>query len=255
MQRLNAEHLAERGPDLALEARIRAMETAFRMQTTASDAFDVRREPDRVRERLWQGSLRRCLLAVAPAGGARRPLRADLLRRRPALGHAPQSQRNARASCAGTSISRSPPCWTDLKTRGLLDDTLVVWGGEFGRTPTSESGDGRDHNHWGFTMWLAGGGVKGGMAYGANRRVRLPRRRRQGPRPRPARHHPAPARHRPREADLPLRRPRFPPDRRARQRREEHPQRIIAARRRGCLFGNRFTEQRRPASPPLCWGE
>ena len=55
----------------------------------------------------------------------------------------------------------------DLKRRGLLDDTLVIWGGEFGRTPTSEGGDGRDHNHCGFTMWLAGGGVRGGMAYGA----------------------------------------------------------------------------------------
>ncbi len=56
---------------------------------------------------------------------------------------------------------------TDLKQRGLLDDTLVLWGGEFGRTSTSESGDGRDHNHWGFTAWLAGGGVKGGTTYGA----------------------------------------------------------------------------------------
>jgi uncharacterized protein (DUF1501 family) len=56
---------------------------------------------------------------------------------------------------------------TDLKRRGLLDDTLVIWGGEFGRTSTSESGNGRDHNHWGFTYWLAGGGVKGGMAHGA----------------------------------------------------------------------------------------
>src|SRR5262245_60963054 len=56
---------------------------------------------------------------------------------------------------------------TDLAAKGLLDETLVVWGGEFGRTPTSESGNGRDHNHWGFSMWLAGGGVKGGMAYGA----------------------------------------------------------------------------------------
>jgi uncharacterized protein (DUF1501 family) len=55
----------------------------------------------------------------------------------------------------------------DLKRRGLLEDTLVVWGGEFGRTSTSEGGNGRDHNHWGFTTWLAGGGVKGGMAYGA----------------------------------------------------------------------------------------
>ena len=56
---------------------------------------------------------------------------------------------------------------TDLKARGLLDDTLVLWGGEFGRTPTTEGGDGRDHNHHGFTMWMAGGGAKGGMAHGA----------------------------------------------------------------------------------------
>jgi uncharacterized protein (DUF1501 family) len=56
----------------------------------------------------------------------------------------------------------------DLKQRGLLDETLVIWGGEFGRTSTSESGDGRDHNHWGFTMWLAGGGVRGGYAHGAS---------------------------------------------------------------------------------------
>ena len=55
---------------------------------------------------------------------------------------------------------------TDLKQRGLLEDTLIVWGGEFGRTPTSENGNGRDHNHYGFTMWMAGGGVKGGMTYG-----------------------------------------------------------------------------------------
>ncbi len=54
----------------------------------------------------------------------------------------------------------------DLKRRGLLDETLVVWGGEFGRTPVSENGNGRDHNHYGFTMWMAGGGVRGGMAYG-----------------------------------------------------------------------------------------
>ena len=55
----------------------------------------------------------------------------------------------------------------DLKQRGMLDDTLVVWGGEFGRTPTTEGGNGRDHNHYGFCMWMAGGGVKGGIAHGA----------------------------------------------------------------------------------------
>ena len=55
----------------------------------------------------------------------------------------------------------------DLKARGLLNDTLIIWGGEFGRTPVAENGNGRDHNHHGFSMWLAGGGVKGGMTYGA----------------------------------------------------------------------------------------
>ena len=55
----------------------------------------------------------------------------------------------------------------DLKSRGLLDDTLVLWGGEFGRTPVSEGGNGRDHNHHGFSVWLAGGGIKGGMTYGS----------------------------------------------------------------------------------------
>ena len=71
---------------------------------------------------------------------------------------------------------------TDLKRRGLLDETLVVWGGEFGRTPTSEdaTGTGRDHNPYGFTMWLAGGGVKGGVSARRDRRAGL--RRRRGPR-------------------------------------------------------------------------
>ena len=79
----------------------------------------------------------------------------------------------------------------DLKRRGLLDSTLVVWGGEFGRTPMSESGNGRDHNPYGFTIWLAGGGIKGGVSLRRHRRDRPVRRRGPHPRPRPARHHPA----------------------------------------------------------------
>ena len=109
----------------------------------------------------------------------------------------------------------------------MLDDTLVIWGGEFGRTPTVElptpganAGkiNGRDHNHYGFTMWLAGGGVKGGHVHGATDEFGFQAVENTRPRPRPARHDPAPARLRPREADLPLRRPRLPPDRRARAR-------------------------------------
>ena len=102
----------------------------------------------------------------------------------------------------------------DLKRRGLLDETLVVWGGEFGRTPVSESGTGRDHNPYGFTMWMAGGGFKGGLAYGATDEFGF-----KAVENRVSIHdlHAtmlAPARHRPHQADLPLRRPRFPADRR-----------------------------------------
>ena len=105
----------------------------------------------------------------------------------------------------------------DLKARGLLEDTLVVWGGEFGRTPTAEGTDGREHHPFGFTMWLAGGGIKGGTGPRRHRRVRLVRRGGQGPRPRPARHDPAPDGHRPRAADVSLQRPRLSADRRARE--------------------------------------
>ena len=76
---------------------------------------------------------------------------------------------------------------TDLKRRGLLDDTLVIWGGEFGRTPMSEKGDGRDHNPTGFTMWLAGGGVPGRPGVRGDRRIGPARRRGPAARPRPAR--------------------------------------------------------------------
>jgi len=78
--------------------------------------------------------------------------------------------RNLKTALAGKAASVDKPIaglLKDLRTRGLLDDTLVIWGGEFGRTPYAQQGDGRDHNHKGFTMWLAGGGVKGGFSYGS----------------------------------------------------------------------------------------
>ena len=96
---------------------------------------------------------------------------------------------------------------TDLKARGLLDSTLVVWGGEFGRTPFNEKGNGRDHNPWGFTMWMAGGGIKKGHDHRAHRRYRPARRGAPGARARSARHHslvPGPG---PRQGDLPAQRP------------------------------------------------
>jgi uncharacterized protein (DUF1501 family) len=68
---------------------------------------------------------------------------------------------------AGASDRSIAGLLADLKQRGLLEETLVLWGGEFGRTPASQGNDGRDHNHWGFSVWLAGGGIRGGLAYGA----------------------------------------------------------------------------------------
>ena len=106
----------------------------------------------------------------------------------------------------------------DLEQRGLLDDTLVLFGSEFGRLPTAQGPDGRDHNITGYPMWLAGAGVKPGFSYGGDRRVRPPRRRRPDAHHRPARHAAGPDGPGPRAADLPLRRPRLPPDRRGRQR-------------------------------------
>jgi hypothetical protein len=166
MRRLNEEHRAERGPDQALEARIKAMETAFRMQLAASDAFDLRREPERVREEYGKGHFANaCLLARRLAERGVRCVQVYYGNGQPWDTHRNHNE-TTRKLCQ--DIDRPMAALlTDLKRRGLLDETLVVWGGEFGRTSTSESGDGRDHNHWGFTMWLAGGGVRGGTAYGA----------------------------------------------------------------------------------------
>ncbi len=110
----------------------------------------------------------------------------------------------------------------DLKQRGMLDDTLVIWGGEFGRTPMVQGGnDGRDHHPNAFTMWMAGGGVKPGITLGETDEFGFNAVDRPRPRARSARHDPAPAGLRPHAADLPLPRPRLPPDRRPRQRRRE----------------------------------
>src|SRR5436190_2069121 len=167
MRRLNEEHRAARGPDPALEARIQTMETAFRMQTAASDAFDIRREPARVREEYGQGHFANaCLLARRLAERGVRFTQIYYGNGQPWDTHT-----NHNDSVRRLALDIDQPIaalLTDLKRRGLLDDTLVIWGGEFGRTSTSESGNGRDHNHWGFTVWLAGGGVKGGLAYGAS---------------------------------------------------------------------------------------
>ena len=106
-----------------------------------------------------------------PAGRARRAVRAGLPHQTEARAASSGTSTAASAtSCANNCAATDRPVaglLKDLKARGLLEDTLVVWGGEFGRTPTAEGTDGREHHPYGFTMWLAGGGVKGGLAYGA----------------------------------------------------------------------------------------
>jgi hypothetical protein len=166
LRRLNDERAALDGPDAALETRIKAMETAFRMQLTATDAFDVAREPDRVRDFYGPGAFARgCLLARRLAERGVRFTQVYYGDGQPWDTHSKHNETTRRLAI---DIDRPiAALLIDLRQRGLLDETLVIWGGEFGRTSTTESGNGRDHNHWGFTVWMAGGGVKGGTTYGA----------------------------------------------------------------------------------------
>ena len=165
MRKLNEQHLAARGPDRLLEARLRSMETAFRMQFEASEAFDLQQEPQHIRDEYGSGHFANgCLMARRLAERGVRFTQVYYGNGQPWDTHTNHDQ-SVRKLCQDIDQPMSA-LLKDLKQRGLLDDTLVIWGGEFGRTPTSENGNGRDHNHHGFTMWMAGGGVRGGMTYG-----------------------------------------------------------------------------------------
>ncbi len=153
------------GPDLALEGRIEAMETAYRMQFAATDAFDLGREPEAVREAYGSGHFANgCLLARRLSERGVRFIQVYYGNGQPWDTH---NKHNDTTPKLARAIDQPIAALLgDLKSRGLLDETLVMWGGEFGRTPVSENGNGRDHNPHGFLMWLAGGGVRGGMTYG-----------------------------------------------------------------------------------------
>jgi hypothetical protein len=165
LQQLNARHLEQRKTEQALEARMQAMETAFRMQFQASEAFDINREPKSIREEYGSGHYANgCLLARRLVERGVRFVQVYYGNGQPWDTH---TKHNEKVKNLSRDIDQpTAALLTDLKRRGLLEDTLVVWGGEFGRTPTSENGSGRDHNHHGFTMWMAGGGIRGGMTYG-----------------------------------------------------------------------------------------
>jgi hypothetical protein len=175
LQKLNERHFAQRKNDAQLEARVQSFELAYRMQMDASDAFDVSREPEHIRKMYGEGTQARQILI------ARRLLERGVRfvqvwhgQGQPWDNH-DDIEINHR-KLAKESDQAIGALLKDLKQRGMLQDTLVIWGGEFGRTPTvelptpgSNAGkiNGRDHNNHGFTMWLAGGGVRGGYVHGA----------------------------------------------------------------------------------------
>ena len=141
------------------------METAYSMQAEATDVFDINKEPESVRKEYGDTPFAHgCLLARRLVERGVRTVHVYYGPGQPWDDHS-KINKNLTARCPDMDQA-SAALVNDLKQRGLLDETLVVWGGEFGRTPVSESGDGRDHNPYGFTMWMAGGGVKGGMSYG-----------------------------------------------------------------------------------------
>jgi hypothetical protein len=168
VHRFNELHSARRGHEPALEARIQSFELAYRMQSEAAEAFDIGREPESIRAMYGPGTHGRQLLItrrllergvrfIQVWSGASQPW--DDHEKLPA-------HHRQLASDWDQAIAAF---LTDLKQRGLLDQVLVIWGGEFGRTPVAElpALSGRDHNHYGFTMWLAGGGTRGGYVHGA----------------------------------------------------------------------------------------
>jgi hypothetical protein len=168
LQQMNAKHMHQRREDAQLEARIRTFELAFRMQTEAADVFDLSREPKSIRS-LYGNTMhgRQMLYTRRLIERGVRFVQVWSGAGQPWDNH--DGLETQHRKLAGQWDKPIAAFLTDLKQRGLFDSTLVLWGGEFGRTPVAELPQlsGRDHNHYGFTCWLAGGGVKGGTVYGA----------------------------------------------------------------------------------------
>ena len=169
LQNINKRHAEVRHHDPQLEARIQALELAFRMQAQAPEAFEVDRESpatkqlygldeEATRDFGWQ-----CLLARRLAERGVRYIQCT---------HSYKWDQHGELFVKHTQNAKEVDkpiagLLADLKARGLLKDTLVIWAGEFGRTPISQGGDGRDHNPYGYSIWMAGGGAKPGFVYGA----------------------------------------------------------------------------------------
>jgi len=167
IQSLNREALERDPHNAAVEGSIESFELAFRMQKDLPKLMDTANESAATKklygmgDNATDGFAKQCLLARRFIEGGVRFVEVT--------SGGWDHHRNLKADLATKATSIDKPIaglLQDLKTRGLLKDTLVLWGGEFGRTPYAQGGDGRDHNNKGFTMWMAGGGVKGGYSYG-----------------------------------------------------------------------------------------
>ncbi len=171
LRELNADH-QERNPGISgeLEARIASYEMAARMQLHAAEALDLNRETPQTHKLYGIGEpktdsyARRCLIARRLV---ERGVRFVQIFVEGQIWDTHSKNAEGTKNCCAQTDKPIAGLLRDLKQRGLLDNVLVVWGGEFGRTPVSQSGEGRDHHKQGFSLWLAGGGVKGGQAYGA----------------------------------------------------------------------------------------
>lgn len=168
-QTLNRKQLESTGPDRALEGRIESFELAFRMQTEAPDLQDLSNETEATRKLygldnpITEDFGRQCLMARRFSEKGVRFVQVSHT-------YKWDQHENLKRDHSQNAAEVDKPIaglLKDLKARGLLEDTLVIWGGEFGRTPTAQGSDGRDHNPEAFTMWMAGGGVKPGLSYGA----------------------------------------------------------------------------------------
>src|SRR5688572_21896678 len=177
LKEMNLLHAQQREEDSRLNARIESFELAFRMQTEAPEAFDVSRESEETKKLYGLDD------ATTEIFGKQCLMARRLSERGVRMVQVYHTQTAKRSSCqlwdqhGGLKSELPNNCAatdkpiaaliSDLKGRGLLKDTIVIWGGEFGRTPTAEGADGREHHPFGFTMWVAGGGFKSGLVYGA----------------------------------------------------------------------------------------
>ena len=165
MQQMNQQHFQQREQDSQLESRIQSLEIAYRMQSEAQEAFDISRESESTRKDYGSGEFADgCLIARRMVERGVRMVQLYYGAGQPWDAHGDIMDHRRDALKSDQPIAA---LIRDLKSRGLFDDTLIVWGGEFGRTPTAQGAKGRNHHATGFSMWLAGGGIKGGMTYGA----------------------------------------------------------------------------------------